>query len=292
MKVKSCKIFAMLLLGLAVLLAGCGREKQAAAVDAKWESCKNLYETVVQYSGENESTQKYLEIAERSQRLFPLLEEHVGAFVMNAYNYQDIDGKGTPLYTQNGLHSPVEIDPYGHTICVSKNYFKFNPIETATGAPVAEEIVVRDDTLNILVPEMYRDREAEVLKAHREAFYFEKVQATNDYNRDAGIDETLDLDEEDLAVNVIYVKDGQRYFTYRSDCAADTDNWITDPIVRIYTSNTHCNYAHSYMSQWVYFPSDAGSAEAAYKQIEPYVEQCGARDSFQQVRSVYEENAG
>ena len=91
----------------------------------------------------------------------------------------------------------------------------------------------------------------------------------------------------ELNLNIIYVKDGQQYFTYRSDCAMQTGNWITDPIVQIYTSNIHCNYAHSMLSQWAYFYSDADSEKEAFEEIRPYVEQCGSENSLQKVTSVY-----
>ena len=83
--------------------------------------------------------------------------------------------------------------------------------------------------------------------------------------------------------HIIYVKDGQSYFTFRSDCASATDNRIVDPIVMIYTSNIHCNYAHSIVSQWLYFYSDEENPEDVYQSIKPYVLQCGAEESVQQV---------
>lgn len=62
------------------------------------------------------------------------------------------------------------------------------------------------------------------------------------------------------------------------------------PIVQIYTSNIHCHYAFSFMTKWVYFYSDEENAEDAYQDIEPYVEQCNAENSIQNVVSIYETN--
>lgn len=95
------------------------------------------------------------------------------------------------------------------------------------------------------------DMEEQLIAAYREQFYFEKLQATNDYNEMAAIETVLDIAEESLNINIIYAKDGQSYFTFRPDCAPTTDNRIVDPIVMIYTSNIHCNYAHSIVSQGV-----------------------------------------
>lgn len=206
---------------------------------------------------------------------------------MDAYNYQPVDDEGTPLYTMNGMDYPQEIDPAGQCIRVSKNYFQYNPIETADSSDLTEQIIYDDLTLNILVPEKYRDMEEQIIAAYREDFYFEKVQAANDYNEDAGINAVLNIPKENLNINIIYVKDGQRYFTFRSDCAILTDN---DPVVKIYTSNIHCNYAHSFMTQWLYFYSAKENADEAYLDIAPYVQQCGAEKSVQRVASVYKAN--
>lgn len=281
MKIKHYITTTCFMLAAVMLLSSCGSGENTSA-----EEYKNIYKTVVQDTGENDSTSKYLEIAERSAELIPLLEENANAFVMDAYNYQTIDDEGTPLYEMNGMDYPVEIDPSGHSIRVSQNYFKFNPIETADGNNLVEQIIYDDLTLNVLVPKKYMDMEKQIIAAYREQFYFEKVKATNDYNEMAGIETVLDISEESLNINIIYVKDGQSYFTFRSDCAVSTDNRIVDPIVMIYTSNIHCNYAHSFMSQWLYFYSDEENTEDAYLSIKPYVLQCGAEDSVQQVSSA------
>lgn len=280
---KKQNIITCSILAVAMLLSSCGSSEKENTFA---EECKNIYKTVVQYTGENDSTSKYLEITERSAELIPRLEENVNAFVMDAYNYQAIDDERTPLYEMNGMDYPVEIDPAGQCIRVSKNYFQFNPIETADGDDLTEQIIYDDLTLNVLVPEKYMDMEEQIITAYRDQFYFEKVKAANDYNEMAGIETVLDISEESLNINIIYVKDGQSYFTFRSDCAPATDNRIVDPIVMIYTSNIHCNYAHSFVSQWLYFYSDEENTEGAYQSIKPFVLQCGAEDSVQQVSAA------
>ncbi len=272
------------ILAAALFLSGCGADREQST---NFNSAgKTLYATAIQYSGEDESVEAYLEIAQRSQKLFPLLEENLGAFVMNAYNYQDIDGKGTPLYEENRLNYPVEIDPAGWTVQVSKNYFLLHPVKTTEGKPVEELLKLGENTMNLLVPESCRAQEAELLSAWREHFYFEKVEAENSYNQQAGKTERLKLSLEDLEIHIIYVQDGQRYFTYREDCAVETGGWITDPVVEIYTSNIHCNYAHSNLSQWTYFAADTENAQEAFAEMLPFVQECSAEQCFQKVEPV------
>ena len=84
---KFCALCALLLC-LTACGQGTGKKKEDGASGG-------LFATVVTYSGEDDDA-KYLEIAGRSQRLVGLLEEKAGAFVMDAYNFQEIE-EGTPL---------------------------------------------------------------------------------------------------------------------------------------------------------------------------------------------------
>lgn len=268
------KIFSALL-AVFLLLAGCSAPSTQKT---------HLFTTVVTYSGENESDEKYLEIAQRSQALFSLLEEKAGAFVLDAYNYQALDEEGTPLYTANTLEGPPETAPNGCRLTISKNYFSLNPIETADGKELTEQFVYDDRTMNLLVPEKLRGQEQEIMNNYRDWFYFEKVTAENSYNEMAGREERLNLTEADLDIHIIYVKDGQRYPMLRDDCAVGEGGFITDPIVEIYTGNIHCNYAHSFLSQWTYFPQEEAGEAEAFAFISPYVQQCGV--NIQQVKAV------
>ncbi len=281
------KQFLCGILALACLagLTACGGKEEvptsAASKGTAQEQC-HIYTTQVQYTGEDDPVQ-YLEIAARSAHLLAELEDKAGAFVADFYNYQAMDDAGTPLYTMNGMQFAEEIDPNGHCIRVSRNYFAHNPIETADGSNLTEQFVYDDLTLNLLVPEKYQDMEEDIVAAHRERFYFEKVEAENSYNQEAGISDRMNIAKEDLKINIIYVKDGQDYFSFRSDCAPQTGCHVEDPVVQIYTGNIHCNYAHSFMSQWVYIPSEAESAEEAYQEISDMIRSCGAEESVQKL---------
>ena len=284
------KQFLCGILALACLagLTACGGKEEtpaSAANEGTAQEQSHIYTTQVQYTGEDDPVQ-YLEIAARSAHLLAELEDKAGAFVADFYNYQAMDDASTPLYTMNGMQFAEEIDPNGRCIRVSRNYFVHNPIETADGSDLTGQFVYDDLTLNLLVPEKYRDMEDDIVEAHRDRFYFEKVEAENAYNQEAGISERMNIAKEDLKINIIYVKDGQNYFSFRSDCAQQTGCKVEDPVVQIYTGNIHCNYAHSFMSQWVYIPSEAESAEEAYQEISDIIFSCGAEESVQKVKAV------
>ena len=78
-----------------------------------------------------------------------------------------MDDEGTPLYTMNNPEVPIEIAPAGMSIQVSREYFKWNPIETADGSELEKQIVPDDLTLNLLVPDQYRDMEQEILSCYK-----------------------------------------------------------------------------------------------------------------------------
>ena len=278
-------LYGILALACLAGLTACGGKEEvptsAASKGTAQEQC-HIYTTQVQYTGEDDPVQ-YLEIAARSAHLLAELEDKAGAFVADFYNYQAMDDAGTPLYTMNGMQFAEEIDPNGHCIRVSRNYFAHNPIETADGSNLTEQFIYDNLTLNLLVPEKYRDMEEDIAAAHRDRFYFEKVEAENSYNQEAGISDRMNIAKEDLKINIIYVKDGQDYFSFRSDCAPQTGCHVEDPVVQIYTGNIHCNYAHSFMSQWVYIPSEAESAEEAYQEISDMIRSCGAEESVQKL---------
>ena len=278
-------LYGILALACLAGLTACGGKEEvptsAASKGTAQEQC-HIYTTQVQYTGEDDPVQ-YLEIAARSAHLLAELEDKAGAFVADFYNYQAMDDAGTPLYTMNGMQFAEEIDPNGHCIRVSRNYFAHNPIETADGSNLTEQFVYDELTLNLLVPEKYQDMEEDIVAAHRERFYFEKVEAENSYNQEAGISDRMNIAKEDLKINIIYVKDGQDYFSFRSDCAPQTGCHVEDPVVQIYTGIIHCNYAHSFMSQWVYIPSEAESAEEAYQEISDMIRSCGAEESVQKL---------
>lgn len=69
-------------LGLIMLFAGCSQKPDAngnVGQSDRWEDCKEIYTTVVTYTGEDD-TKEYLKIAERSERVLRLLEENVGGY--------------------------------------------------------------------------------------------------------------------------------------------------------------------------------------------------------------------
>jgi len=268
-----------LLCVLVIVLSGCSNTGSIP------ENAKIFYRTIITYAGENESEERHLELSMKSEALLKKLMSEKNAFVMDAYNYQPIDEKGTHLYKENELGGvPIEISPNGYSIRISENYLKYNPIQLADNEQWDNKIIYDDTTLNVLVPIEYQNKESVITEKYKEIFYYEKIKVANFYNEDLGKPlDTTSIDE--LSVNIIYVADNQTYFTYNPDICPESDNLITNPLVMLYTGNIHASYAHSFMSQFTFFESHA---EDAYKDIEPLIIECNAAESYQKVYSIYE----
>lgn len=274
----------------AMLLAGCGAEPPpsstpsvTSAVPLK-QPATYLYRLKMENTGESTNSETELQHLERSQKAFEELEEKCDLMLMDAYNYH-ADGEGTPRYAQKTLQYPAEIDPNGKCIRVNDCYLAEHPVETVGGQELEG---YSDTTLFLLVPEKYRRMEADILKAYQEDFYFEKVTMENGYNGMASRPERSTLTMDDLTVHITYIKNGQKFYTYRpEDCAVKDGGWVTDPIIKVYSGNIHCAYTHNFLfERSCYFGSEKATPEEAYQEILPVLTQTGMQKNIQQVELV------
>ena len=85
-------------------------------------------------------------------------------------------------------------------------------------------------------------------------FCLEKIHVPNIYNEKFGLPfDMTNLD--DLSVNIIYVEDGVRYFTYNPSIEIDSQNQILDPIVIVDTRNVDPSFYFSYLTNSCFFES-------------------------------------
>jgi putative ABC transport system permease protein len=276
---KKKKILTGLLL-LLLLLSGCGSKPLP-------DEAQNIYQIpVIPTAEERESEEVELTNAFKATAFYTELAENADVFICDTWNYGIIEGK--PRYEHNEYPlASVEVDSYGHSIRVSKNYFRHNPIETSDGSDLISNFVDADNTLNVLVPEQYRLREQEISDAYLDRFYFDKIEVENIYNERQG--RPLNSTGKDgLNIHIIYVKDGQSYFTFNKEIAVKTGYRITDPVVMIYTANIHPIQTYSMMSRAFFLYSEAQDAVEAYEEIGPYAEKNDIADIFKEVRVLEE----
>ena len=121
---------------------------------------------------------------------------------------------------------------YKSSIDVNNNYLQLNPIYDINNNKI--NIPDHDETtINLLVPEKYKIYEDKI----------KDIYTLEDHNSN-----------NNLGVNIIYVKNNQKYFTYNLDIAQNSGYKITDPIVRVVSNNNSgmgdtyygCALTHSY----------------------------------------------
>jgi hypothetical protein len=185
------------------------------------------------------SWEEELEFEKANASFFRTVEREHGAFIMDLENFRVFGGQiQWEAHRQHYLSGefdhfwPTEFCSYGHSIGVTANYFLHNPIEPISGGNLLDYFAFEPYTMNILVPESLREYEADIITAYQQRFWFDKINVENIYHEFIGtsINETT---QEELNINIIYVKDSQTYFTFDSSIEPENDNLITDPIVRV-----------------------------------------------------------
>lgn len=261
-----------LILILAFSLIAC---KSTNTSTAEWKQAEQVYRLYIQTPGSQPTPEFEEDLSNMFESLLKELEQKVHLFVAVSSNFDVLDGK--KIYEHNkesmegvGTHFDENIDPNGKCLTVSINYFTLNPIETVNGRSIKENLVADENTLNILVPEQYQSRQDEITALYRAHFYFEKVTVENIYNEDLARPLNT-LQEEDLSVNIIYVKENQSYFTFNPKVVPETNNIIVDPMVIVYEFKTHASYAYAYAGQGSFFESEK-DADAAFALIEPEID--------------------
>ena len=117
----------------------------------------------------------------------------------------------------------------------------------------------------------------------RDWFYFQRVTVTNMY-RAAGNKTEIHKNLDDLNINIIYIENNQRYFTY-NPYSGDSMNTIADTIVTVYTENIDASTLGSYVGSSVFV--EAEDEYSALKEISSITEKYDANE-LNSVASVYD----
>lgn len=173
--------------------------------------------------------------------------------------------------------------PYGRNIVVDRNYLKRHEIKSVNGKNVVDMIDTDGDVLNILVPQKYKKYEGVIEDSFKDWFYFQRVTVTNMY-RMAGNKTEIHKDIDDLNINIIYIENNQKYFTY-NPYAGDSMNTIEDTIVTVYTENIDSSTLGSYVGSGVFVESE--DVDSVLKEISSITEKYGANE-LNSVASVYD----
>ncbi|HDR7677127.1 TPA: DUF1430 domain-containing protein, partial [Bacillus wiedmannii] len=110
------------------------------------------------------------------------------------------------------------------------------------------------------------------------------VEVDNIYNEELGREKN-NTKEQELNINIIYVKNNQDYFTYDSTIKAEDKNLIRDPIAIIDTGIFNQSFYLSYVASEFYFKTDS---EQPYDSIRATITKNEAQSTIQNITSVYD----
>ena len=253
----------------------------------EWENTKNLFNLQEIYSPFNYSDLATEDVLNNKiLKVYQDLSDLDKVFIISTRNFgrsnvADDDYDYTYLYDlekEEDLYSP-----YGRNIVVDKNYLKRHEIKSINGKNVVDMIDLDGDVLNILVPQKYKKYERVIENSFKDWFYFQRVTVTNMY-RMAGNKTEVHKEIDDLNINMIYIENNQKYFTY-NPYTGDNMNTIEDTIVTVYTENIDASTLGSYVGSGVYVESE--DIDNVLKEISSITEKYGANE-LNSVASVYD----
>lgn len=256
---------------------------------SNWEATQNLHAIntyfVGQHSGYNGFALAH-DIYIRKENLYQSLSTSMDAFIMRDSNVHFADNGFYPYIDMENAPS-LNISPRGFNVTVSMNYFLFNPIYTVDHTPVEEQVIISPYVLNILVPEYLSPYEYEIRNLYLDYFYFSKVDIDRIYRPRIG-GTPLEIDIKDLYINIIYIHDGQYFFTPNTTTRPEYGNRIFDVIAIIDTGSFHPHVRSINMQNGFYFFSDSIDTRGSIMQ---YLYEHELVHVIRSTRSVFDENA-
>lgn len=223
-----------------------------------WNDTKNLFNLQEVYSPFNYNDLSTEDILNNKiLKVYRDLSDLNKVFIISTRNFErsnTTDNNYDYTYFYNLKNVEDLYSPYGRNIVVDKNYLKRHKIKSVDEKNVINMINMNSNILNILVPQKYKKYEKTIKISFKEWFYFQSVTITNMY-RTASNKTKIHKSLDDLNINIIYVKNNQRYFTYNS-YTGDSMNTIEDPLVTVYTENIDNSTLGSYVGSSMFVESE------------------------------------
>lgn len=255
-----------------------------------WNQTENIYKTCISNQGQDYSLALDREYNNRLYSLYKNLKVHKNAFIIDATNYSVLEENGdniTYLHDVNAQSGNPEYSPYRKSIVIDEGYLNINPIKTSDNTSIHTRLNSKDNVLNVLVPEKYKDVENDLHNSYLDDFYFAKIKVDNIYNKELKLP-LNNTKKEDLNINIIYVKNNQKYFTYSDFRGSGKDHhYITDPVCIIYDGKVDNSFLAAYASHSLYFFDN--SKGYAYENISRYLKDSETNMVVRQVESVYKD---
>lgn len=240
-----------------------------------WNSSKHFAFTTVTGITYSNNGNFYKE-GKKMQNFYKLMDENESILFFPSSYYLVDDDKNNPYILQDGTQYKNEF------ISINENYLKLNPIKDVHD----NNVVINNhgkNCMTILIPEKYMDQKEEIEQTYRDEYRELRYYDENLYRESTGQEPI----KETTYVDFIYVKNGQRYFSYNPDLAKENDNFINDPIVKIYTDDNQGTDVYlSLISQGALFIKVKDNSKP-YTEIKPSLIQTNLITNIRSTPSLY-----
>ena len=244
-----------------------------------WEKTHNVYQTVVKYISFDDEVYRPYQL--KLKNFYCELEKK-GAFLMDAGNYEKLSW-GQYLYEANAPGEKRLYSPSGKCVKINANYLKRHPLYQ-NGIRIGEHHLVRADlTMNILVPQSLKRYENKIKHYYTDYFYFHKIKVPTFYGKPRA---PIKRKEAGLRLHIVYVDDGQKYFSYNPDVYTEYGHEVFNPIAIVDTENMDPSYYSTKLTRSVFLEVPADQTDA-YEFIYPTVKKTDTLPSIQSLKPLY-----
>jgi hypothetical protein len=218
----------------------------------------DIYRVVMNYVGQDVSLEKEIEIQGVTEKAYSILCQENCGFLMDAdsinmYDAIKSNSAFNGLYDENGLETHITVSP---------NYLLVNPIYTTDGEMAYSRLDYDENTLNLLVPEKYMSIKMQLTEQFIQYLIFNRFTIHDRIYKSASND-CWEPIKSQPKVNIIPIKDGQAFYTYKDTIRRQDRNCIIDPVTVVYTSNFHPNYILGMASRVLYFRYNSSNCREA-----------------------------
>ena len=259
-----------------------------------WKNTYNIYNLYESYTHLDDNDLKAEDkVNKKIFSVYSELSDLNSVFILETSNFERLASKENKSKDIEDNYYSYEVNikkeedlysPYGKNIIVDDNYLKKNNIKSSDGENVANLIINDDKILNILVPRKFKKYKTSIVNTFKEWFCFQKFEVTNQYRQAKG-ERILEKDIDSLQLNIIYIQDGLKIFTYNSR-SGDNNNIIEDSIITVYTRNVDNSFLASCFGPFIFI--EFTDEHSALKEIQNITWKYGINE-LNNVVSVYDQ---
>lgn len=277
-------LFSLLLVVLLVNIVHQYKEYSTQEANSdKWNSAKyyGFYEFQNTNLGADQEEWAY-ETGLKSQKLFGLANEK-GAILVKPSDGL-IHKEAIAQQAAKGGLVPEPYDPQeGNTLQVNVNYLNENPVYDLDGNKVSIEDSFGDRLL-VLVPEMYRGKEAEIRNAYKEWYQFKRYIDVDIYREHKGMDAER---HKDVEVEFRFIRNDQKHFLYNPTIERETGNFSVNSILMVVNSQNMGGDSYlNFLTSGYFFPK-VGNPENTYEELEVDISKAGLGNIILSAPSLY-----